>query len=104
MYPRYDYPNIRNNDCGQTEQAENLLFQHPAFFILRALQEKIPKRILHRLLIQAVDNFFVIRIRSEPDLVRVEEKDQTEQQKNKNKKERWLRHVESSLFSNREER
>ncbi|MCL4531199.1 MAG: hypothetical protein M1282_17555, partial [Chloroflexi bacterium] len=33
---------------------------------------------------------------------RVEEKQNAEKQKDENKKERWLCHIESSLFSNRD--
>ena len=92
----HNHEHIRHQHGRQSQRAEELLSQHPLFLVLQSFEEEIPERIGRIRPGQALIEFLVILVRSEPELVRVQEEHQAEQQEDKHEAEGDFRHCEEA--------
>jgi len=75
IYPRHNHKNICNKHRRQSNCAENLLSEHPLLLVLQSFEEKIPEWIGRGWIGETLVNLLVIRVRFEPEFVRVQEED-----------------------------
>lgn len=69
----HHHQHIRHKDCRNAEQAENLLPENPALFVFKPLEEEVFERIGSPLISEAVVKVLVVRVRFEPEFVRIRE-------------------------------
>jgi hypothetical protein len=89
-YKRHNHQNIRYKDSQNTEQAENLLPEKPTLFVFEPLEEEILEGIGGPLIGEAIIKVLVVRVRFEPEFVRVGEEQSAEEDEDDDKAEGWL--------------
>ena len=96
VQPHHNHEHIRRQHGRQSERTEELLSQHPLLLILQSLEEEVPEGIGRIGLGQALIEFLVILVGSEPEFVRVQEEHQAEQQEDEHEAEGNFRHCEEA--------
>ena len=86
----HNHQNIRREDCQNAEQAENLLPENPSLFVFEPLEEEILEGVGSPLIGEAIIKVLVVRVRFEPEFIRVREEQSAEEEEDDDKSDGWV--------------